>query len=148
MNDEARELRSIMIIDDSLIDQKIHSKIIKHSNLFQIIINCYSTDEAIAYLRQEGQSSEHYVIPDIILLDIEMPEKNGFEFLEEFNKFNNSQFSNIKIFILSSTLDSSDITRASAEEKVINFLTKPLEYDLFVASVHEAWKENKSTTKL
>jgi CheY-like chemotaxis protein len=114
----------VMLIDDNDIDLKINSKIITLSNLFEEIILCQSGQEGITYINQ-NLGHEH-LLPNFILLDIQMPEMDGFEFLEIYKNFPTSFLENCKLAILSSTLDFGDIKKAEANPFVLKLLKKPL----------------------
>lgn len=113
-----------MLIDDNEVDLKINSKIINISKLFDEIIICHSGDEALTYLTNNLDNEQN--LPDFILLDIQMPEMDGFEFLEIFKKFPERLKEKCLITILSSTLDFGDIKKAEANPYVIKLLKKPL----------------------
>ena len=114
----------VLLIDDNDIDLKINSKIINLSNFFQDIVLCQSGVEAIMYIKKNLNEPE--LLPDFILLDIQMPEMNGFEFLELYKKLPQIFLENCKLAILSSTLDFGDIKKAEANPLVIKLLKKPL----------------------
>ncbi len=114
----------VLLIDDNDIDLKINSKIINLSNFFQDIVLCQSGAEAIVYIKKNLNEPE--LLPDFILLDIQMPEMNGFEFLELYKRLPQSFLENCKLAILSSTLDFGDIKKAEANPLVIKLLKKPL----------------------
>lgn len=61
-----------------------------------------------------------------LFLDINMPSMTGWEFLEKFNTFKTSLNEQYNIYILSSSVDISDINRAKANPLVIDFIQKPL----------------------
>ncbi|RZL56464.1 MAG: response regulator [Pedobacter sp.] len=114
----------VLLIDDNDIDLKINSKVIKLSDFFEEIILCQSGEEGIAYINKNLENPER--LPDFILLDIQMPEMDGFEFLEIYKKFPQTFLENCKLAILSSTLDFGDIKKAEANPLVIKLLKKPL----------------------
>lgn len=60
------------------------------------------------------------------LLDIQMPEMDGFEFLEIYKNFSTEFLDHCKLAILSSTLDFGDIKKAEANPLVLKLLKKPL----------------------
>jgi len=113
-----------MLIDDNEVDLKINSKIITISKLFDEIILCMSGEEALTYLNDHIDNDS--ALPDFILLDIQMPEMDGFEFLEFYKKLPKSVTEKCLIAILSSTLDFGDIKKAEASPYVIKLLKKPL----------------------
>ena len=70
----------ILLIDDNDIDLKINSKVINLSNIFSEIMTCHSGKEGIAYLSKHADQPES--LPDMILLDIQMPDMDGFAVLD------------------------------------------------------------------
>ena len=71
---------------------------------------------------ETGSSDEKTVL----LLDINMPTMTGCEFLEEFDKLNENINMQFQIYMLSSSVDPSDIERATSNPLVTDFIEKPL----------------------
>jgi CheY-like chemotaxis protein len=117
--------KTVLLIDDNDVDLKINSKIIKFSNLFDEIVLCQSADEGLTYLKK--QMNDGQKLPDFILLDIQMPEMDGFDFLELYKKFPKKLTEKCLIAMLSSTLDFGDIKKAEASQHVVKLLKKPLQ---------------------
>lgn len=113
-----------MLIDDNEIDLKINSKLISLTKLVDEIIICNSGDEALNFLNNQLENKK--LIPTFILLDIQMPEMDGFEFLMHYKKLSKSITDHCAIAMLSSTLDFGDIKKAEANPHVIKLLKKPL----------------------
>ncbi|MFV8376972.1 response regulator [Flavobacterium sp. LB1P71] len=78
--------------------------------------------QGIQYFNNYKISSEESLI---ILLDIKMRERDGFEFLSEFEMLPEELKKETQIFMLSSTLDPNDITRAKSNKYVKSILSKP-----------------------
>ncbi len=116
--------RKLLLIDDNEVDLKINSKIITISKLFEEIVLCQSGKDGLAYLAKYAEDPDG--LPDFILLDIQMPEMDGFEFLERFKNFPKVVTEKCLVAMLSSTLDFGDITKAEANPHVITLLKKPL----------------------
>ena len=116
--------KRVMLIDDNEIDLKINSKIISLTNLFEDIIICYSGEEGLDYLHKHLTQPEK--LPGFILLDIQMPDMDGFEFLEHYKQLPKSFTGKCPVAMLSSTLDFGDIKRAEANVFVVKLLKKPL----------------------
>lgn len=118
----------ILIIDDNIIDQIVTKKLLqKNLNLTESYA-VSSGKDGITWLENSNIGPEDKLI---ILLDIKMPEMDGFAFLEEFEKLDKKNSNQIMIFMLSSTLDPKDKTRAENNIFVKKLLSKPLSTEEF-----------------
>lgn len=116
-------LLNFFLIDDSSFDLFIYEKLLIKSGITNSVKTFNSARDALKHL--EGQASEH---PEtIILLDLQMPDMNGFEFIDEFDKLPEALREKFRIFMLSSTIDTRDIEKAKASPHIIDLLPKPLE---------------------
>lgn len=113
-----------MLIDDSEIDLKINTKILSLHFAGCHIITCLSAMEGLTYLKKHALQPN--MLPDYILLDIQMPDMDGFSFLEAFKNLPHHLINHSIIIVLSSTLDFGDIKRAEANRFVHKMLKKPL----------------------
>ncbi len=66
-------------------------------------------------------------VPDVILLDLNMPIMDGWQFLDEFIKIKTNK--KILIYIVSSSIDPADTEKAKKYESVSNFIVKPITVD-------------------
>lgn len=114
--------KNIMVIDDSHFDRLIADKVIQLSGLAQNTIIIDSAMKALGYLAAE----EGPGLPEIIFLDISMPEMDGFGFLEEFGSLPPWVRQTCRIFMLSSSADSKDIMKAKRSPHITDFVMKPL----------------------
>lgn len=80
----------------------------------------------------EIQRKDPAKLPDYILLDINMPIMNGWEFLDEYKRLNIDPTGKTKIFIISSSVFSNDINKARSYPLVKDFISKPLNVDKIV----------------
>jgi CheY-like chemotaxis protein len=80
----------------------------------------------------EIQKKDPAKLPDYILLDINMPIMNGWEFLDEYKRLNIDPQGKTKIYIISSSVFSNDINKARSYPLVKDFISKPLNVDKIV----------------
>jgi len=111
--------KTCLLIDDNYIDNFVTRKILEGGNFAESIVVVRSAAEAISAL------GDGTVKPDVIFLDVRMPMMGGFEFLEEYDKLNIDK-ANIKIFMLSSSLDPLDMRKSTDNKYITQFIHKPL----------------------
>ena len=109
-----------LLIDDNFIDNFVTRKILESGNFTDNIIVIQSPHEAIDALRSGT------VKPDAIFLDIRMPMMSGFEFLKEYETLELDNKELTKIFMLSSSLDPTDMNNSKSNKYVAQFVHKPL----------------------
>ncbi len=116
---------SVLLVDDDEINNFISIKLIKKVLLDAEIVAClngrYAIDQLIHI--QETQPDQ---MPDFILLDINMPIMNGWEFLDTYERLNIDPHGKSKIYIISSSVFSNDINKAKSYPVVKDFVSKPL----------------------
>ena len=116
----APRFKLCLLIDDNFIDNFVTRKILETSNFAEKIIIIQSAPEAIAQIQAKT------IRPDVIFLDIRMPLMDGFEFLKEFDKLHLDDDKQIKIFMLSSSLDPVDFKQSNENKYITQFIHKPL----------------------
>lgn len=112
-----------LIIDDNAIDQIIATQLLKKALGATKINSASNGNEAIKWIRNHRSSFSESLI---ILLDIKMPEMDGFDFLTKYDTLTEELKKETQIFMLSSTLDPFDIQRAKSNPYVKALLSKPL----------------------
>lgn len=116
-----KELKSIMLIDDNRDDNFIHERAIRKVSAKSIVITKESGADALAHLK--SLKSSH---TDLILLDINMPEMNGWEFLEEYSRLDKGLQCQAIIIMLTTSDNDDDLAKAKTMGNVKDFITKPL----------------------
>jgi CheY-like chemotaxis protein len=112
---------TVLLVDDNEIDNFINEKVISSTGFANHIIVKKSADEALAFLKENTQN-----IPDLIFLDLNMPVKDGFGFLEDFETLDENIKSKLKVIVLSSSISPEDISKASTNPRVLKYINKPL----------------------
>ena len=130
MNFSSRSV-SVLLVDDDEINNFISIKLIKKALLNTEIMACLNGKFAIDQL-VDIQRKDPSKLPDYILLDINMPIMNGWEFLDEYKRLNIDPQGKTKIYIISSSVFSNDINKARSYPLVKDFISKPLNVDKIV----------------
>lgn len=113
------KFNTCLLIDDGIVDIFINEKIILLADFADNVIIKNNAADALKLLK------EMPIPPDIIFLDIKMPEMDGFDFLSEYDALSIEK-DNIKIFMLSSTTDPVEREKAHKHKSVTELLIKPL----------------------
>lgn len=119
---------NFLLIEDNVIDQLVTTQLLKKNFDLTEIIIANNGKEGMQWLHDHEIGLDD---PLIILLDIRMPEMDGFEFLSEYEKLPDTFKRKTQIFMLSSTLDSEDIQRAENNTHVQRLLGKPFPVNEF-----------------
>jgi CheY-like chemotaxis protein len=118
-------LNNVLLLDDDDITHFICENVVKSEHLAKDITMLNNGKEGIEYL-QNILKSEDKKGPELILLDLNMPVMNGWDFLETFANELEDKFPETKVCILTSSLDPIDYVHSQDYHNVIGFLNKPL----------------------
>ncbi|TSE09172.1 response regulator [Aquimarina algiphila] len=121
------------IIDDDTIFIYGVKKVMQLTEVCNNFLIYRDGKEALDALTSLVTSNEK--LPDIILLDLNMPVLDGWQFLEEFVKVHVPK--KILIYIVSSSVDPSDILKAKSYEIVSNYIVKPITMEKLVSLVED-----------
>jgi CheY-like chemotaxis protein len=108
----------IFLIDDNTIDLLISRKLLLKHDSELTVIEFSKAQEAVAALQNPEEA-----LPDLVLLDLNMPGMNGWEFLEAVKPLDRPPK---RVFILTSSLDERDKAMATNYPSVKGYITKPL----------------------
>jgi len=128
--------KTIWVIDDDAIYQTIINKLIQKSGVFSVLSSFINGKEAIIALNNSLENDDS--IPDIILLDINMPVMDGWEFMEEIKRIKSKISKKIIIYIVSSSIALEDKNKSKTFTDIIGYIPKPISVaDLLSIAVEE-----------
>jgi CheY-like chemotaxis protein len=110
------------IIDDDKLTVKLMSMIISKSNFCEEIVTFFNPQLALDELRKNCNHPLN--LPDVILLDLNMPILDGWQFLDEFILMPLKK--EIAVFIVTSSIDPADIDMVKKYNAVKNYILKPI----------------------
>jgi len=119
-------LKYILVDDDALCNEV--SRMILEDAFGEVDIKAFTRpEEGLKFIESEyAKNSGH----TILFLDLNMPRINGWEFLERYEKFSEEVKRQINIYILSSSIDQRDRSKAEDNKNVEGFISKPLEIEI------------------
>ena len=126
-------MSKVFVIDDDPIHQRIAQIMIGKHELFDEFDSYTEAEFALEYLKENMDNSAH--LPDVILLDLNMPVVDGWDFLEAFEKFQNNISKKIRVFIVTSSVDEKDRLRSQTFSFVKGFISKPLSPDIIRSTI-------------
>ncbi|MDL5512971.1 response regulator [Arenibacter sp. M-2] len=118
------KIESSCIIDDDPIAIYGIKKSMKEIDFCNTILVYQNGQDAIDGLN--NMVTECIALPSIILLDLNMPIMDGWEFLDDFIKMPNSSTKEVTIYIISSSIDPRDVIKAKDYSLVSNYILKPI----------------------
>lgn len=127
------KINKLCLIDDDSLFKFLTERVIQDTQLVDRVEVFSNGLEAINFLNNAKKTPEE--LPDIILLDIDMPVMDGWGFLEEYGKLFPELNRNIITYIVSSSNDPADIKRSKGFVHVKDFIIKPITKQKFIDMV-------------
>lgn len=123
----------ILLIEDSLTAARLTMGVLTKAKLQHRMTWVTNGEEAMEFVRQQGKFSQA-PRPDLILLDLTLPRKDGREVLAELKA--DESLKRIPVVVLTSSTDDVDIARTE-ELNVESYLTKPIDVERFLSVIKD-----------
>ncbi len=127
-----------MLIDDDKPTNYLSEMVIKQSGSCDKVESYLDAEKALLFLQENHQGNE---LPDLILLDINMPGMNGWEFLEEYKNIKFPENKTPIICMITTSLNPDDKLRASKIPALSGFYLKPFSLELLRNMQESIWNK-------
>lgn len=121
----------LLLVEDNLVDIKLTTRALKEGKVLNNVHIVRDGVEAMKFLFQQGEFAES-PRPDLILLDLNMPRKDGREVLSEIK--NDDDLKHIPVIVLTTSDAEQDVLR-SYNLHANSYITKPVDFEQFVDAI-------------
>ncbi|GAB3561000.1 response regulator [Spirosoma luteolum] len=126
-------IMTILIADDDPDDRMFLEQAMRQNGYNQVIRCVDDGEDLMAYLRREGKYSEQDAPwPNLLILDLNMPRKNGFQALQEIK--NDPQLRRLPVIVMTTSSADEDVIR-TYNLGVNSFVTKPFNFSRLVEMI-------------
>ena len=121
----------VLLVDDDEVDFMNVKRAFKKNQLIHELLYKHNGLAAIEFLRGIEDFTE---LPNVIILDINMPQMNGHEFLDELRS--DDRLKHIVVYVLTTSSQDSDVSKAY-DRQISGYLLKPLDFDEFRETINK-----------
>lgn len=122
----------VLLVEDDNVEVLKFKRVLKQLEIKSEFSISRNGEEALNYLKNEDTE-----LPDLILLDLNMPRMNGFEFLESIK---NTEYEKIPVVILTTSNSDRDIEK-SKEYSIKGYVVKPIRYEDYKSEMKQIFSE-------
>lgn len=133
-----KPIKTILLIDDDETTNYLNHRLLTRMNIADEVRVVTNGEEALEYLSKAFAGSADAPLPELIFVDIKMSVMDGFEFLDEYQKFDEGDKSRTVMMMLTSSASFYDLERLKGYPEVQRHYSKPLAE----ADVREILQEN------
>lgn len=139
MNDHTIVPIEILLIEDNPADVRLTNEVLKEAHIANHVSVAHDGEEAMAFLLHEAGHGDS-PRPDLILLDLNLPRKDGREVLAEI-KSDDHDLHQIPVVVMTTSAAEEDV-HAAYDSHVNAYVTKPIDLDQFITvvrAIEEFW---------
>ena len=130
-------MKKVLLVDDDLVFNLLSRKTLEKLGLADEVQTALNGTEALKLLNKYLKGSQS--MPDVILLDLNMPIMDGFQFIDEFAKMGQEVTGNCKVVMLTSSVDDQDLINGYGLG-ANSYLRKPVDFEKFVRAIQQLEK--------
>lgn len=123
--------KEIFIVDDDSIHRLLMSKLFARQGK-EYKLDFFENGQKALTALESAIASPSPTIPDIILLDIEMPVMNGWQFMNEYQLLPPEIKDRISVYMVSSSFTDEDQERVKSYPEIVDYIVKPLRIEKIV----------------
>jgi CheY-like chemotaxis protein len=130
------ENKMILLVEDSPGDIKLTKRALKNANILNELEIVHDGVEALEFLFGEGNYAgrDVSIMPEVILLDLNMPRMNGLETLERIRADDRTKL--LPVVVLTTSKEEQDII-SSYSLGVNSYIVKPVDFDQFYEAIKQ-----------
>jgi len=125
--DRVKRIKNILLIDDDYPTNYLHKIILMDTGHIDNIHDCTSVDDGINFLKEKFEENQS---PELIFIDINLPAKNGFDFIEEFDALDSELKSKSIVIMFSTSENPRDLEKSKQYSTIQDMLLKPLNEEI------------------
>jgi len=124
-----KKIQNILLIDDDFPTNYLHEIYLKDSGLVENVHSKLDTDEAIEFLKIAHEEDRS---PELIFIDINLPGKDGFDFINDFDMLDEAIKTKSKVIMCSTSNNPKDVAKTKSYSTIQEIITKPLTAEKFI----------------
>jgi CheY-like chemotaxis protein len=124
--------KTVLLVDDDHSTNHYHEIMLNDWGVTEVVHKVTNGLEALNFLK-----SQKHEKPSLIMLDINMPVMNGFEFLEEYEKLDECHKVSFVVFMLTSSLHENDVERAAQLNSLGGYCEKPMTEEMIMDVINK-----------
>jgi response regulator of citrate/malate metabolism len=121
----------IILVDDDVVTNHVHKKLINHLGFEGEVVSLPDGSQAMNYISSsiEKPQPRKRGEKELVLLDLHMPKTNGWNFLQQFMKFDKRTKNKFRIVMISSSIHPDDIDPITKIPEIQEYIIKPISVD-------------------